>query len=901
MIVEYRVLGPLEVLADGVPVPVPAGRGRVLLATLLLRANELVTVDELVDRVWDGEPPAVDRAHKTLQMTVSRLRQALGDANCVQTSSRGYSALVRPDQLDLTRFRALTAQGEHRAALEFWRGPVLANVASESLHRDDVPRLVEEQVVALERRIDQDLARDTDVLVPELRALVGRYPLRETFSAQLMLALHRSNQQAEALAVYQEVRDRLVDELGVDPGPRLREAHEQVLSGEVPTVSVPRQLPARVPHFVGREEELARLTRMLAARPGEPVLISAINGIGGVGKTALALEWAHQVADRFPDGQLYVNLRGFDTRAEPLDPLTVARDFLLALGVPAKDVPASEDAVLAAYRSALAERRVLLLLDNARDVAQVRPLLPGGAANLVLVTSRNRLSGLVAREGAQPVALDVLDDRAAIDLLTERIGEQRVAAEPDAASRLVERCAGLPLALGVVAARAAFGDPLASLADELEQERLDALDLDDTSGVRRVFSWSLRAVSEAAAGLFVLLGVHPGPDFSVEAAASLAAVPRVQARRMLTELANGSLVMAQGSRFTLHDLVRDYVAERAAELPPDQRADASHRMFDHYLHTSLEANQRTELTVSWPPLAPPSPAVVLAAIPDWQAADEWFRVEWRVLLRVLTEMVAAGADDLVWRLGYTLHLPLLRPRRLAEVEAAELLALAAAQRRDDVFGQARLHRALGGVYIAKTDYSQAEHHLRSALRCEEERGNDTGRVDVSRGLAYVFEMQDRLPDALAMLQRVHHIVVAGLVSKYQTAVFLGALGRVHHLMGDSARGLELCLESDALYTELDQSVGTTAVTTVYETLGDIYLAMGRHGEAAVQYQRAVSMLRAIHGVADLADALAGLAKAHLAAGDRGAARTALVEAVQIYEELRSARTGEARELLASLD
>ncbi|MET8761102.1 BTAD domain-containing putative transcriptional regulator [Lentzea sp. NPDC004782] len=901
MIAEYRVLGPLEVLADGVPVPVPAGRGRVLLATLLLRANELVTVDELIDRVWDGEPPAPDRAHKTLQMTVSRLRQALGDANCVQTSSRGYSALVRPDQLDLSRFRALASQGEHRAALELWRGPVLANVASESLHRDDVPRLVEEQVVALERRIDQDLARDTDVLVPELRALVRRYPLRETFSAQLMLALHRSNQQAEALAVYQEVRDRLVDELGVDPGPRLREAHEQVLSGEVPSASVPRQLPAGVPHFVGREEELARLTRMLATRPGEPVLISAINGIGGVGKTAFALEWAHQVADRFPDGQLYVNLRGFDTRAEPLDPLTAARDFLLALGVPAKDVPASEDALLAAYRSALAERRVLLLLDNARDVAQVRPLLPGGAANLVLVTSRNRLSGLVARKGAQPVALDVMDEPAAVGLLTDRIGAARVAAEPDAVLRLVKRCAGLPLALGIVAARAAFGDSLTSLADELEQERLDALDLDDASGVRAVFSWSLRAVGEAAAGVFVLLGLHPGPDFSVEAAASLAGVSRVQARRMLTELANGSLVMAQGTRFILHDLVRDYVAERAAELPPDQRADALHRMFDHYLHTSLEANQRTELTVSWTPLAPPSPAVVLAAIPDWQAADEWFRVEWRVLLRVLTEMVAAGADDLVWRLGYTLHLPLLRPRRLVEVEAAELLALAAAQRRDDVFGQARLHRSLGGVYIAKTDYLQAEHHLRSALRCEEVRGNNNGRVDVSRGLAFVFEMQERLPDALEALQRVHPIAVGGLVSEYQRALFLGALGRVHHLLGDSARGLELCLESDALYAELDDRVGTVAVTTVYETLGDIYLTMGSHGEAAVQYQRAVSMLRAIHSVADLADALAGLAKAHIAAGDRGAARTALAEAVQIYEELGSAGTGEARELLASLD
>ncbi|MDT7788887.1 MAG: hypothetical protein QOF58_7306, partial [Pseudonocardiales bacterium] len=321
MTVEYRVLGPLEVLIDGRPIALPAGRGRVLLATLLLRANEFVTVDELVDRVWDGDPPAGDRAHKTLQMTVSRLRNALGAASCVVTSSRGYSATIAPDQLDLAQFRTLTARGEHRAALELWRGPVLANVPSETLHRDEVPRLVEERVVALERRIDQDLARDTDILVPELRSLVKRYPLRETFWAQLMLALHRSNQQADALLVYQEVRDHLADELGVDPGPRLREAHQQVLSGEIPTTAVPRQLAAGIPHFVGREHELARLSEMLVNRPGEPILISAINGIGGVGKSALALQWAHGVADRFPDGQLYVNLRGFDTRAEQLDPL----------------------------------------------------------------------------------------------------------------------------------------------------------------------------------------------------------------------------------------------------------------------------------------------------------------------------------------------------------------------------------------------------------------------------------------------------------------------------------------------------------------------------------------------------------------------------------------------------
>ncbi|MEV6241475.1 BTAD domain-containing putative transcriptional regulator [Lentzea sp. NPDC051838] len=399
MIVEYRVLGPLEVLLDGEPVAVPGGRGRVLLATLLLRANEFVTVDELVDRVWEGEPPAIERAHKTLQMVVVRLRQSLGEANCVRTTSRGYTAEVMPGQLDLSRFRSLTALGEHRAALELWRGPVLSDVDSASLHRDDVPRLVEEQVVALEQRIDQDLSRGTEVLVPELRALVEKHPLRETFWAQLVLALHRSNRRAEALAAYREISGRLADKLGVDPGHRLRQAHRQVLSAP----DVPRQLPADVPRLVGRDAELGALTTRQ---------ITVFNGVGGVGKTALAVHWAHRIADGYPDGQLFVDLGGVDAR-------TAARGFLVALGVDAAEIPGGDDALFALYRSVLAERRVLLLLDNARDVAQVRPLLPGGGANLVLVTSRDRLSGLVAREGAHPVTLDVFTAERALNIPAE--------------------------------------------------------------------------------------------------------------------------------------------------------------------------------------------------------------------------------------------------------------------------------------------------------------------------------------------------------------------------------------------------------------------------------------------------------------------------------------------------
>ncbi|MGI5502924.1 BTAD domain-containing putative transcriptional regulator [Lentzea sp. CA-135723] len=900
MIVEYRVLGSLEVLLDGAPVVVPAGRGRVLLATLLLRPNEFVSVDELVDRLWDGSPPDVDRAHKTLQTVVLRLRQSLGAANCVRTRTRGYTAEVHDGQLDLARFRSLTARGEHRAALDLWRGPVLGDVLSESLHRADVPPIELERVVALERRIDADLAGATDVLVPELRSLVRQHPAHETFWAQLMLALHRSGQQAEALAAYQEIRKHLADELGVDPGARLREAHEQVLAGDAPAApDVPRRLPPAHPHFVGREQELAALTEMLRSRPGEPVLISAINGIGGVGKTALALQWANQVAHRFPDGQLHVNLRGFDTLADPVAPSVVARDFLLALGVAAKDVPPPGDALVAAYRSAFARRRVLLLLDNARDVDQVWPLLPGGTGNLVLITSRNRLTGLVEHESAHPVALDVMDDQAAVDLLAERIGKERITAEADAVPLLVERCAGLPLALGIVAARAAYGDELTTLAQELDAERLGALDVDDpTTAVRSVFSWSLRSVSDLAAEVFVLLGLHPGPDFTAEAAASLAGLPVARTEEVLAELVAGSLVdVGRDGRYTRHDLLRDYAAERAAALPADPRTEALNRMFGHYLHTTLSANGVVEPLVTWTPLAPPPEWAVLVPIADRAAAFTWYDAEIQVLLGVVSSMVSAGEDDLAWRMGYVLHRDLMNRGRFAEAESAELLALGAAKRRDDVFGMARLHRSLAGVLIARGDFTRAEEQLSAAMRCEELLDRPEGLSIVVRGLAYVRELQGRDPEALDALLTLLPTLEQRTI--YEQAMFSAALGRAYHRTGDDVRGLELCVRADVLMDEQELAALADPAATNKRAIGDIRLQRGEHAEAIRQYGTAAEIYRNVRNRPDLADALVELGTAHLAAGDRASAREAFTEALAVYEDLGDEKAASVRERISS--
>ncbi|MFD4670907.1 BTAD domain-containing putative transcriptional regulator [Lentzea sp. NPDC058450] len=902
MIVEYRVLGPLEVLLDGEQVDVPAGRGRVLLAMLLLRPNEFVSVDELVDRVWDGSPPAADRARQTLQMVVARLRQSLGAANCVRTRTRGYTAEVQDGQLDLARFRSLTARGEHHAALELWRGSVLADVVSESLHRDDVPPIERERIAALERRIDADLAHVTDVLVPELRSLVRQHPAHETFWAQLMLALHGAGEQAEALAAYQEARRHLADELGVDPGARLRAAHELVLAGHVPAAApVPRRLPPAHPHFVGREQELAALTEMLRSRPGEPVLISALNGIGGVGKTALALQWAHQVADRFPDGQLHVNLRGFDLDAEPLDPFAVARDVLLDLGVPEDDVPPPGAALVAAYRSVLAGRRVLLLLDNARDAEQVRPLLPGGASNLVLITSRNRMSGLVAREGARPLAVEVLDDHAATVLLTARIGAERAAAEPEALARLVERCAGLPLALGIVAARAAYGDPLTTLADELERERLDALDIEDPStAVRAVFSWSLRSVGETAAQVFVLLGLHPGPDFGVDAVASLAALPVARARKVLGELVAGSLLTVQSDgRYTRHDLLRDYAAERVAELPPEVRAAARGRLFDHYLHTSVVAGDvLASAPVEWPPCAPPADGVVLTPLPDVAVVHAWYDAEEKVLQRIVPAMVAAGADDHAWRTSYNQHLHLVNSARLAEAEAVEQVGLDAALRLGNVFAQARLRRALAGVLLAQRDFTRGEAQINAAMRCEDLLGRPDGKANLARGLAFLYEEQGRDADALEALLAVYP-QVDQCGPREQAALRLG-LGRAHHRLGETERGLPLVVAADEWFRAQDTPLPSPTTTLARQTLADIYLSTGEVEEAVRCHREAVEMMRTRRETLDLADALSELAEAQVAAGDGAGARESLTEAAAVFEQWGDSRADGVRERLVSL-
>ncbi|MFS8101407.1 winged helix-turn-helix domain-containing protein [Lentzea alba] len=758
---EYRVLGPLEVLLDGEPVVVPAGRGRALLATLLLRANQFVSVDELVERLWEGEPPDLDRAHKTLQTVVMRVRQALGEANCVRTERGGYLAELVPEQLDLARFRALVERQEFEAALALWRGPVLGDVDSESLHRDDVPTLVEERLVVLEKRIEADLTVGRSAeLVPELQELTRRHPLRDRLWGHLMLALYRSGQQAGALAAYRQVSELLAEELGIDPTPALRELHEQILRGEVAPPkaedTTPRQLPADLATFVGRRGDVERLDASDAN-------VLVIAGTGGVGKTSLAVHHAHRIADRFEDGQIFVNLRGQD----PLRAMAPQEALTLVLkGLGVDTAPVDLDEQVALYRSLVADRKLLLVLDNAASAEQVRPLLPASPGALAIITSRGDLRGLALHD-ADLVRLPTLSDEGGTQLLERVLGEDRVRAEPDAAAALVRLCGGLPLALRIAAAdlRAQDMMTIADKVAQLDDDRLGELAVpgDPAAAVSVVFDESYASLPEQVQLVLRRLGVLPGADFTANDAAVIAGLPNV--RRQLNHLLGVHLVEQRGSRFVLHDLLRVYTRERCSTQETDE---ALGRLYDFYRRMTDDAaellfpdQRRFPLSAS----ATRLPGVVLGTAGE---AFAWMTAEYQNLVsavviatergeyRPANEIVAVLSaycyeirDDTSWsalceirdraaresgedlliahaNLSHAVYLfsqgDFVRTKELTDV------ALELGVQSGDLQIQAGAHRLLGGVCRMAGDLLAARHHQEQSLAIHERLGEPEGQA-----------------------------------------------------------------------------------------------------------------------------------------------------------------------------
>jgi DNA-binding SARP family transcriptional activator len=746
---EVRLLGPVELWDAGRQVPLGPRQQRCVLAVLAMTPRQPVPADLLIDRVWGERPPR--NVRNALYTNLSRLRGTLGRAaGRLRRDDTGYLLDVDDQQVDLLQARRLAAEGrglagarpdaaeraveQLRAAHALWRGTPLGGLTGDWADRAR-HALTQELLAIATDRFELELAagRCAEAVGP-LSALHADHPLAEAVAGLLMRALSRGGRQSEALQVYALTRAQLAAELGVEPGPALQRLHRQIVRGDPeppagqpapvppppaqpPALPPPAQLPPDVAAFVGRHRELRQLDDLRDSRgDATSVVIVAITGTGGVGKTALAVHWAHRLRDRFPDGQLYVNLRGFTPRGSPMEPAEAVRGFLAALQVPAEQLPGSLDAQVGRYRSLLAGRRVVVLLDNARDTTQVRPLLPGTAGCLVIVTSRNQLAGLVVAEGAELLTLGRLPGVEAWQLLAGRVGDHRLASEPGPVQEIIARCAGLPLALAIVGARAAAhpGFALAELADELAgvDDGLDAFDgADPVTGLRAVFSWSYRTLAPPAARLFRVLGLHPGPDLSGPAVASLAGIPAARAGRLLADLTRAHLLSEhRPGRYTLHDLLRTYASELVRALdPPERRSAARHRLLDHYLHTA-HAAARLLIPGRGPlQLEPAGAGVTPENLTSERQAWAWFAREHQALLAAIDHAADHGFDTHAWQLAWAVEDFLDRQGHWRDLAAAERLVLGAVTQLGDRGAQAHPTAALP----ARTSGSAASARLRT--------------------------------------------------------------------------------------------------------------------------------------------------------------------------------------------
>jgi DNA-binding SARP family transcriptional activator/tetratricopeptide (TPR) repeat protein len=910
--VELRLLGPVEVWTAGAPVDAGAARQRGVLAALAVDANRPVLMETLIDRVWGEAPPS--RVRATVYAYITRIRQLLERADgpvAVSRRSGGYQLDIAPERVDLHRFQSLVEQARRAggpdreragllgSALALWHGTALAGLSSDWAAQVR-HRLVEQRLdTAVEWARIQLREGDPQAVLGPLGELAAEHPVTEPLALVLIEALAKLGHTSEALDHYATLRQRLADELGIDPGPQLQQLHRAVLRGTVtasrpaparppPASVVPAQLPPDVSGFTGRHAELAQLDALLATTGAESttVVITAIAGTAGVGKTALAVHWAHLVADRFPDGQLYVNLRGFDPSGLPTSPAAAIRGFLDALDVPADRVPADLDAQAALYRSRLAGRRCLIVLDNARDPEQVRPLLPGAPGCLALITSRDRLAGLVAAEGAHPLTLHPLTADEAHQLLGRRLGTDRVAAEPDAAGDLVTRTARLPLALTIVAARAAT-DPhhrLRALADDLRTSGLAALSTEDgAADLRAVFSWSYRALDPPAARLFRLLGVHPGPELTGHAAASLLGVPLAEARKLLAQLARAHLVSESSpGRYTLHDLLRAYALELVGTHESESaRHAARRRLLDHYLHTAHAGSLLVSPTRDPIPIPPRQPDVSCEDITDFRQATAWFSTEHRALLAAIAQAAASGFDIHAWQLAWATA-NVFHVRGLGhDLAATHQIALAATQRLADRTAEAHIHYGLACAYARMTRFEEASAHLRHAIELFQATGKRSDQAQCHLTLGWVLERDRRLPEALAQALLAHDLYQE-TGNHWGLARSLNNVGWLYALLGEHRRALRHCLKAIAGHRASGDLRGEA---TALDSLGYTHHHLGDHAEAAGYYWRALHLFGEIGDRFNEAETLVRLGDTHCAAGDPDAAVTAWRYALGIFEEL----------------
>ncbi|MGC5029164.1 BTAD domain-containing putative transcriptional regulator [Micromonospora sp. DT229] len=732
---RFRILGPLCVGEGDATITAP--RDRVVLAVLLLRANRVVSVDELVDAIWEEHPPATARAQ--LQTCVSRLRQRLADLglspDTIATDPAGYAIRIRPGELDSEIFarrveaaRAALASGwlidarrQFRSALDLWRGSALAGIPHRSVRRR-AQALDEQRLAVLEECVEVELRLGhAGALLDELTEQLEQHPLRERLRGQLMLALSTVGRQADALALYREGRRLYAEELGIEPGPALQELHQRVLAGDLavagpePRSTVPvRALPRAITDFTGRMETVTRLVKEI--EEGE-ARIHLIDGMAGSGKTTLAVHVATHLADQYPDAQLFIDLHGHSERA-PLTPGAALATLLRQLGVPTERIPVDLDDRLAIWRTELADRRALVLLDNAASAEQVAPLLPSGAGCLTLITSRRRLVGL---DEGWPSSLPVLDTDEAVELLGRVAGAERVVAEPEAAIEVVRRCGHLPLAIRLAGGRLVHRPRwrLADLADRLAGSRDTLAEL--AVGQRSVadaFALSYVQASPAAQRTFRLLGLHPGVRVDTATAAAIAGVPLAEVQDALDELVDAHLMdEPEPGRYRLHDLVREYARTLLSDpANATERRAALGRLLGHHLHVlvAIAAPYETpssRLTLPRDLPDPPCPNAVAVCIDRGMA---WFD-ENRCNLVPLSTMAAESFPHHAWQLARASWRLLYLGGHLDELLDIHHVGLRAAEALGNEQAQVLMLNYLASAHVRRARFGQANALLRRAV------------------------------------------------------------------------------------------------------------------------------------------------------------------------------------------
>ncbi|MGK5671321.1 AfsR/SARP family transcriptional regulator [Micromonospora sp. URMC 106] len=938
---EFRVLGSVEAYSAGVPVDLGARRQqRLVLGLLLLEPGHPVPVERLVELVWGYDPPPSARG--TLQALVSRLRARIRRAGAdpvgtgstgsagpeIARSGAGYLLRVDPHAVDVHRFtdlvaRARKADGERSVelfdlALALWRGDPLADVAPAAVRDRLCVGLRETMWTAVEDRLEARirLGRSREVL-DELTRLVAEHPVRQRLVGQLMLVLHREGRTDEALRTYRDLRARLAGEFGLDPTPELQRLEAAILRADrpldVPSAPPPPPVqlsrrapdnppvrPAELPHapggFVGRQPELAALDAQLDAvrRTGRPGIV-VVDGMGGIGKTALALHWGHLRRDAFPDGQVYLDLRGFSPGDTPMTPAEALPRLLLSLGVPPSDLPPTLDSQCARMRSLTDGRRLLMVLDNAYDAAQVRPLLPGNVTGLVVVTSRRRLSGLLVREQAVPLRLAPLRPAESMDLIAGCLRGSR----PDEREALADYCGHVPLAIRIVAARALDlpDRPLDDLLDELRRGRLldafEARDGPDTN-LRTVFSWSYRWLSPPAAELFWRLALHPGESIGVRAAAALAGLAVPRARDLAAELHRANLLQQPApDRYQFHDLVGAYARELAdAPENADERRLAFGRLLDWYLHT-VSAAERV-LQPHRPHFDPASPPLVEPVrFESYQAALNWCEEERTNLVPVVCAAATGGAPEHAWQLALAASAYWYIAKRREDWRAATDVGVAATRALGDPRAEGALLASLATALCESRRYPEAIELYQESLRLHEASGDRDWRPTSLNSLAVAHAEAGRPAEALATfaLARQEHRLRG---NRRGEGVALQNMAQCHVLLGEP--GEAIARHEEAL-TAMRDAGDRYAEAICIANLGEAHAELGDHERAILRFRDAVRLHLATGNEHGRARTLLALGRSLGALGDTDGARSCWREALTVFDELGDPEADEIRALL----